>query len=74
MKKLLLAGLALGLMSTSVLAQADRLAIQSEPARDGTPAWKLTPSFPDPTGGTLVEADGTVTVIPRFSRIKSREV
>jgi hypothetical protein len=30
MKKLLLAGLALGLMSTTVLAQADRLAIQSE--------------------------------------------
>ncbi len=46
MKKLYLAGLALGLMTTTALAQADRLAIQSEPAQDGTPAWKLTPSFP----------------------------
>ena len=39
--------LALGLMTTAALAQADRLAIQCEPARDGTPAWNLSPSFPD---------------------------
>ena len=70
MKKLLLAGLALGLMTTTAMSQADRLAIQSEPARDGTPAWKLNPSYPDPTGNTIVEADGTVTVIPPAQRVR----
>ena len=70
MKKLYLAGLALGLMTTTALAQADRLAIQGEPAKDGTPAWSLAPSFPDSTGGTIVEADGTVNVIPREQRTR----
>jgi len=68
MKTMSLAGLALGLLTTAALAQADRLAIQSEPAHDGTPAWHLGPSFPDPTGFTLVDADGTVHVIPREER------
>ncbi|HEY0265741.1 MAG TPA: hypothetical protein VGC16_03260 [Rhizomicrobium sp.] len=68
MKKLTVAGLALGLMTTAAFAQADRLAIQSEPAHDGIPAWRLGPSFPDPTGFTLVDADGTVHVIPREER------
>jgi len=68
MKTMTLAGLALGLLTTAALAQADRLAIQSEPAHDGTPGWHLGPSFPDPTGFTLVDADGTVHVIPREER------
>ena len=68
MKTMTLAGLALGLLTTAALAQADRLGIQSEPAHDGTPAWHLGPSFPDPTGFTLVDADGTVHVIPREER------
>lgn len=63
-----LATLALGLMTSAAFSQADRLAIQSEPAHDGTPAWHLGPSFPDPTGFTLVDADGTVHVIPREER------
>src|SRR6201999_1691331 len=63
-----LATLALGLMTSAAFSQADRLAIQSEPAHDGTPAWHLGPSFPDPTGFTLVETDGTVHVIPREER------
>jgi len=63
-----LAVLALGLMTTAALAQADRLAIQGEPARNGTPAWTLAPSFPDSTGFTIVEADGTVNVLPREQR------
>lgn len=63
-----LATLALGLMTAAAFAQADRLAIQSQPAHDGTPAWHLGPSFPDPTGFTLVDADGTVHVIPREER------
>jgi DNA-binding beta-propeller fold protein YncE len=63
-----LATLALGLMTTAAFSQADRLAIQSQPAHDGTPAWHLGPSFPDPTGFTVVDADGTVHVIPREER------
>ena len=68
MRKLQLTSLALVLMTTAALAQADRLAIQSEPAGNGSPAWKLAPSFPDSGGGTIVEADGTVNVIPREQR------
>src|ERR1700748_3108182 len=68
MKTMTLAGLVLGLLTTAALAQADRLGIQSEPAHDGTPAWHLGPSFPDPTGFTMVDPDGTVHVIPREER------
>ena len=68
MKTMTLAGLALGLLTTAALAQADRLGIQSEPARNGSPGWHLGPSFPDPTGFTLVDSDGTVHVIPREER------
>jgi len=68
MQKTHLAALALGMMATAALAQADRLAIQSQPAKDGNIAWHLGPSFPDPGGFTMVEADGTVTVIPRPPR------
>jgi len=65
-----LSALALGLMTGAAFSQASRLAIQSEPAHDGTPAWHLGPSFPDPTGFTLVDPDGTVHVIPREERSK----
>jgi len=70
MKKqyLALTALALGLMTTAAFSQASRLAIQGEPAHGGTPAWHLGASFPDPTGFTLVDADGTVHVIPREER------
>jgi len=70
MKKqyLALTALALGAMTTAAFGQASRLAIQSEPAKNGTPGWHLGPSFPDPTGFTLVDADGTVHVIPREQR------
>ncbi|HEX4636961.1 MAG TPA: hypothetical protein VH189_12310 [Rhizomicrobium sp.] len=60
--------LALGLMATAAFSQPSRLAIQSEPAKNGQDGWHLGPSFPDPTGFTLVDADGTVHVIPREER------
>jgi sugar lactone lactonase YvrE len=63
-----LATLALGAMTTAAFSQADRLAMQSQPTHDGAPGWRLGPSFPDPTGFTLVDADGTVHVIPREER------
>ena len=63
MKKIYLAALALGLTTTVALAQADRLAIQSEPAKGGNIAWHLGPSFPDSGGFTLVDC----SVSPGFS-------
>jgi hypothetical protein len=38
------------------------------PAAGATPAWFLQGSFPDPTGRTIVDANGTVTVPPREGR------
>jgi DNA-binding beta-propeller fold protein YncE len=35
------------------------------PAVDGSPAWFLQESFPDPTGRTIVDSAGRVTVPPR---------
>src|SRR5580704_8732641 len=60
--------LALGLTATAAFSQASRLAIQSQPAKNGEDGWHLGPSFPDPTGFTLVDGDGTVHVIPREQR------
>jgi hypothetical protein len=68
MKKQTLALLALGLMTGAAFSQPSRLAIQSEPAKGGAPGWHLGDSFPDPTGFTLVDTDGTVHVIPREER------
>ena len=68
MKKSYLATLALGAMTTVALAQADRLAIQSEPAKGGNIGWHLGPSFADSGGFTTVEPDGTVNVMQRPPR------
>lgn len=35
------------------------------PAADGSPAWFLQGSFPDPGGSTIVDATGRVTIRPR---------
>src|SRR5262245_26702512 len=35
------------------------------PAENGSPAWFLRGSFPDPGGNTAVATDGHVTVLPR---------
>jgi hypothetical protein len=40
----------------------------SGPAENGTPAWFLQGSFPDPGGNTSVDAEGNVTVLPRGGR------
>jgi DNA-binding beta-propeller fold protein YncE len=68
------AAVVLGLAATAVFAQADRLAIQSQPAMNGNVGWHLGPSFPDPTGFTMVDPDGTVHVIPREERPKRMRV
>lgn len=67
--------LALGMLAavslgTVAYGQASRLAIQAQPAHNGMPGWHLGPSYPDPTGYTLVDRDGAVHVIPRDERAK----
>ena len=52
---------ALGLLAGAATAQVPT----SGPAADGSPAWFLQGSFPDPGGRTRVDADGRVTVVPR---------
>lgn len=49
-------------------ASAQTPAPTSGPAVDGTPAWFLAGSFPDPTGNTSVDAEGNVTVLGRGGR------
>jgi len=51
------------LTATGVLAQTQPPT--RGPAEGGSPAWFLQGSFPDPTGNTIVDADGRVTVPPR---------
>jgi hypothetical protein len=59
-----LAGIAAAaLLAGSALAQVD--APVKGPAKDGTPAWFLQGSFPDPGGRTNVEHGGKVTAFPR---------
>jgi len=53
---------AIVLIAAPVLAQT--VPPTSGPAADGSPAWSLKPSFPDPTGRTLVDANGVVTIPP----------
>src|ERR1700679_3816788 len=51
------------LTATMALAQTQRPAT-SGPAEDGSPAWFLQGSFPDPGGRTIVAPEGQVTVLP----------
>jgi len=51
------------LISTGILAQTQPPT--RGPADNGSPAWFLQGSFPDPGGNTVVDADGRVTVPAR---------
>ncbi len=55
--------LALSCISTPAFAQTPEPT--AGPAADGSPAWFLQGSFPDPGGRTRVAPDGTVTIVPR---------
>ncbi len=57
-------------LTFAMLLAATRGITQSQPPTEGpavgeTPAWFLQGSFPDPTGRTIVDKDGHVTVPPR---------
>ena len=57
--------LAIGMMFSGTLAISQSQPPTEGPAVGGTPAWFLQASFPDPTGRTIVDASGRVTVPPR---------
>lgn len=62
------AGVAIVVLGTVLMSS--RLFAQTQvptrgPADGSSPAWFLQGSFPDPTGNTVVDADGHVTVLPR---------
>ena len=50
---------------TRALAPPIDYAVTSGPAKDGTPAWYLRGSFPDPGGRTATAAGGKVTILER---------
>jgi hypothetical protein len=55
----------LGIMLAATLAFSQSRPPTEGPAVGETPAWFLQDSFPDPTGRTIVEPGGRVTVPPR---------
>jgi len=59
------AAAALGVILTGTLGFSQSQAPTEGPAVGATPAWFLQGSFPDPTGRTIVDANGHVTVPPR---------
>ena len=59
-----------GAVSLGILLGSHQLISQTQPpvegrAAGGSPAWALRGSFPDPTGRTIVDSNGRVTVPPR---------
>jgi len=59
--------LAVGVMYNATLAVSQSQPPKEGPAAGGSPAWFLQPSFTDPTGRTVVDAKGNVTIPPRES-------
>jgi hypothetical protein len=57
--------LALGMILTGTLGISESQPPNEGPAVGGTPGWFLQGSFPDPTGRTIVDPSGRVTVPPR---------
>src|SRR6476619_7350310 len=59
--------LAAGVMCNATVGISQSPPPKEGPAAGGSPAWFLQPSFPDPTGRTVVDAQGNVTIPPRGS-------
>src|SRR5574342_1262084 len=64
--------LAAGVVTFAVLLSASPSISQTQPLSqgpgvDGSPGWFLQGSFPDPTGRTIVDRDGRVTIPARPS-------
>jgi len=56
---------ALGVVLAAVPLLSQRPPQAQDSAENGSPAWFLQGSFPDPTGRTIVDRDGRVTIPPR---------
>ncbi len=56
--------IALGVMLGGTVGYAQSQSPTQGPAVDGSPAWFLQGSFPDPTGRTIVDSSGRVTIAP----------
>ena len=65
MKQSHLVAVALGVVLSGASALSQSQPPTQGPAVDGAPAWFLQGSFPDPTGRTIVDASGHVTVPAR---------
>src|SRR5688572_9980783 len=59
------AAVAFSVTLTGTLARSQSQPPTEGPAVGATPAWFLQGSFPDPTGRTVVDPGGRVTVPPR---------
>jgi NHL repeat len=57
--------LPLGMMVSAAQVRSQSRPLTEGPAAEGSPAWFLQGSFPDPTGRTIVEPGGRVTIPPR---------
>ena len=60
-----IAAMTMGLIVAAMPAFSQTQLPTAGSAVDGSPAWFLQGSFPDPGGRTRVDASGSVTVIPR---------
>ena len=69
MERRVLAAVALGVVVGGIAAIAQSRAPAEGPGVDGSPAWFLQGSFPDPTGRTIVDASGRVTILPRAAAV-----
>src|SRR5690554_2525505 len=68
MKKSLIAGaiaLTGALLAGAAIAQTPTPPPTSGFPENGSPGWRLAPSFPDPGGWTSTDANGVVTVLER---------
>jgi hypothetical protein len=61
-------GITLGLLLAATSASSQTVPPTQGPAENGQPAWFLQGSYPDPTGFTMVDEAGQVTVTPREAR------
>jgi sugar lactone lactonase YvrE len=61
-----MAAMALGMVFTATLVFSQTRAVPTQgPAENGSPAWFLQGSIPNPQGYTMVDAEGHVTLVPR---------
>jgi hypothetical protein len=66
-RRAVVAAVAFGVILAGSVPRTQSQPPSEGPAVDGSPAWFLQGSFPDPTGRTMVDSSGRVTIPPRGS-------